>query len=86
MSVEVRIDERVCTGCGACVDSCPTDVIRMKDSKARVVYGEDCQGCFMCEFDCPVDAIYVQPHRYSEEERRALLERLQRTCHFNPQI
>jgi NAD-dependent dihydropyrimidine dehydrogenase PreA subunit len=86
MNVEVRIDERVCTGCGACVDSCPTDVIRMKDSKARVVYGEDCQGCFMCEFDCPVDAIYVQPHRYSEEELRVLLERLQRTCHFNPQI
>ena len=84
MSVEVRIDEKVCTGCGACVGSCPTDVIRMRDSKARVIYGEDCQGCLMCEFDCPVEAIYVQPHRYSEEERAALLARLKRTCHFNP--
>ena len=86
MSVEVRIDVKICTGCGACVDSCPTDVIRMKDSKAHVMYAEDCQGCFMCEFDCPVEAIYVQPHRYTEEERGALLKRLQRTCHFNPQI
>ena len=86
MSVEVKIDVNVCTGCGACVDSCPTDVIRMKDLKAHVMYAEDCQGCFMCEFDCPVEAIYVQPHRYSENERAALLKRLQRTCHFNPQI
>jgi NAD-dependent dihydropyrimidine dehydrogenase PreA subunit len=86
MSVEVRIDERICTGCGACVDSCPTDVIRMDSNKARVKYAEDCQGCFLCEFDCPVEAIYVQPHRYSEQERRALLERLARTCHFNPRL
>jgi len=86
MPVEVRIDERVCTGCGACVDSCPTDVIRMNDKKAFVKYAEDCQGCFMCEFDCPVNAIYVQPHRYSEEDRVALLERLKRTCHFTPRL
>ena len=86
MHVEVRIDDRVCTGCGACVDSCPTDVIRMAAGKARVKYAEDCQGCFLCEFDCPVDAIFVQPRRYTEEERQALLRRLERTCHFEPRI
>ncbi|MEC7491013.1 MAG: ferredoxin family protein [Pseudomonadota bacterium] len=84
MNVEVRIDQILCTGCGTCKDSCPTDVIRMNDSKAYVAYGEDCQGCFLCEFDCPVDAIYVQPRRYTEAERRALLDRLKRTCHFSP--
>jgi len=59
----VRIDEAVCTGCGACVDSCPTDVIRMDsgNKKAHVAYPDDCQVCFLCEFDCPVDAILVYP-------------------------
>ena len=59
----VQIDPIVCTGCGACVDSCPTDVIRMdsQSSKAQIVYAEDCQVCFLCEFDCPVDAIFVSP-------------------------
>lgn len=59
----VRIDPVVCIGCGACIDSCPTDVIRMEaeNGKAQVVYAEDCQVCFLCEFDCPVDAIFVSP-------------------------
>jgi NAD-dependent dihydropyrimidine dehydrogenase PreA subunit len=59
----VRIDEAVCTGCGACEDSCPTDVIRMDSQrkKPRVAYPEDCQVCFLCEFDCPVDAVFVYP-------------------------
>ncbi len=86
MNVKVNIDQKLCTGCGACMDSCPTDVIRIKELKAYVKYGEDCQGCFLCEFDCPVDAIYVQPRRYTETERKALLARLRRTCHFNPQL
>jgi len=64
----VKIDQIVCTGCGACVDSCPTDVIRMepRSRKANVVYAEDCQVCFLCEFDCPVDAILVSPRGWPE--------------------
>jgi NAD-dependent dihydropyrimidine dehydrogenase PreA subunit len=58
----IRIDQIACTGCTACVESCPTDVIRMNSShKAEAVYAEDCQVCFLCEFDCPVDAIRVFP-------------------------
>ena len=56
MSVEVKIDVNVCTGCGACVDSCPTDVIRMKDLKAHVRYAEDCQGCSQGEGALPSPA------------------------------
>lgn len=86
MHVDVKIEEKVCTGCGACVDSCATDVIRMKAGKARVAYPEDCQGCFLCEFDCPVDAIQVFPRRYTEQEREELWERMRRTCHFDARI
>lgn len=86
MHVDVTIGEQQCTGCGACVNSCPTDVIRMQNGKPRITYLDDCQGCFLCEFDCPVDAIFVAPRRYTEEEKQAVWKRLQRTCRFNAQM
>jgi NAD-dependent dihydropyrimidine dehydrogenase PreA subunit len=62
----IVINAQACTGCEACLDSCPTDVIRMnrKSRKAMMVYGEDCQGCFLCEIDCPVGAIKVQTRKW----------------------
>ena len=71
----VRIDEVICTGCRACVESCPTDVIRMNEEKGKAVvaYPDDCQVCFLCEFDCPVDAIFVTVSRMAESEFRHLL-------------
>lgn len=58
-----RIDADRCTGCAACVDSCPMDVIRMDEAagKAVIRYGEDCMNCEQCALDCPVDAIDVTP-------------------------
>jgi NAD-dependent dihydropyrimidine dehydrogenase PreA subunit len=55
-----RIDFRLCTGCGICVEHCPLDVLRMDDrtGKAFFQYIHDCQGCFLCEVECPSDAIY----------------------------
>ncbi|RJR48873.1 MAG: ferredoxin family protein [Desulfobacteraceae bacterium] len=60
-----RIDEQLCIGCGACVDHCSMDVLRMNDrtNKPMIMYLRDCMSCFMCERDCPVSAIYVLPVR-----------------------
>ena len=53
------IDKETCTGCGACVDVCPVNVIEMKeDGKALVEEG--CIECGMCVPECPVDAIAMQ--------------------------
>jgi len=64
MSIEY-IDLDLCTGCGICVGSCPTDVIRMDEEsgKARVSYLEECTLCAICEMDCPQNAIYVGPKK-----------------------
>lgn len=57
-----RIIRDRCDSCGICVDSCPTDVIRLDgDKKAIIAYPYDCQTCFLCEEDCPREAIEVAP-------------------------
>lgn len=57
-----QIDRDLCDGCGICVDSCPSDVIRLNgDNKATIAYPDDCQTCFLCEEDCPQEAIAVSP-------------------------
>ena len=45
-----------CDGCGTCVDSCPTNVIAIQDSKA-IISEEDCVDCAACVDACPNQAI-----------------------------
>lgn len=54
-----------CIGCGTCVQTCPTDVIRMDENsnKAVIKYVEDCQICHLCRMYCPVDAITISPEK-----------------------
>jgi len=58
-----RIDG--CIGCGTCVSTCPTDVIRTdpKTGKSVITYPADCQICHLCRMYCPVDAITITPEK-----------------------
>lgn len=71
---EVEIDERVCTGCGVCVETCPTDVFRLDRSlgKAYVAYPEDCQACFICVIDCAWDGAVLVRVRMGDDVRQQL--------------
>lgn len=54
-----------CIGCGTCVETCPTDVIRqdVTTKKAFIAYPADCQMCHLCRMYCPVDAIGISPDK-----------------------
>ncbi len=51
----VTIDKEKCTACGACVDVCPVDAIKIEDK--AVVDEETCIDCGTCVDECPVEAI-----------------------------
>ena len=50
------VDPEQCTGCEACVESCPLDAIEMQDDIA-VVDPDTCGDCGDCVDACPVEAI-----------------------------
>lgn len=54
-----KVDAETCTGCGACVDSCPSEAIEMQDGKA-VVDEDKCVDCGVCVDECPVEAISME--------------------------
>lgn len=55
----VNVDKDKCTGCEACVSTCPTQVFEMKDGKADPAKEDECIACHACEGACPTEAIKV---------------------------
>lgn len=52
------VDKNTCTGCGACVDTCPVEAIEMDGDVAVVT--DACIDCGQCVDECPVEAISMQ--------------------------
>jgi len=54
------IDRGVCSGCGTCVDWCPTDAIALDDDGLAVREEASCIGCGICAKFCPEEAISLK--------------------------
>jgi ferredoxin len=54
-----KVDAETCTGCETCLDSCPSEAIRMEGEKA-VIDVEKCVDCGVCVDECPVEAISME--------------------------
>jgi ferredoxin len=55
MAVNIDVDK--CTGCGSCVDVCPTEAIELNDDGKAVVDADACGDCGACVDECPSEAI-----------------------------
>ena len=63
-----------CIGCGKCVELCPLNNIRLKNSKP--VWGKNCTHCMACICYCPKEAI--EYGKKSREKPRYHFEALER--------
>jgi nitroreductase/Pyruvate/2-oxoacid:ferredoxin oxidoreductase delta subunit len=57
--VTTTIDEGLCTGCGLCVQICPSKALSMQNGKAAVT-GKQSLNCGHCMAICPEGAITVE--------------------------
>ncbi len=54
------IDQKKCTKCKTCIETCPVNVFDESDGKIIVKNPDQCIGCRACEVQCPEDAIKVK--------------------------
>ncbi len=52
-----EIDLEKCTGCGDCVQWCPTGAVGLINGKVILVSPDSCHYCTECESICPAGAI-----------------------------
>lgn len=54
-----KADADLCIGCGRCAESCPPQIIKIKNKKAHFTK-KGCISCFCCQELCPMKAISVK--------------------------
>lgn len=60
----LQSDEKLCIGCGICINRCQFDALSLVDEKIHV--NDQCVGCGVCVTECPEEAIYLVPREKAE--------------------
>ena len=66
-----EINMELCTGCGTCVERCPTQAVEMAEGWPCIVRPQDCTYCTECEAICPQGAIQC-PYEIAWEDVETL--------------
>lgn len=64
------INKKLCIGCGACVQFCENDSVKLDRTIGPIVHTknleinqDECVNCYLCEENCPVEAIYLDEEK-----------------------
>jgi MinD superfamily P-loop ATPase len=81
----VKIDEELCTGCGACVSPCAEGAIQIIDGKARVIREELCDGAGFCLGVCPTGALSIESREAPSFDHEAAEAQIAAKASYIPQ-
>lgn len=56
----IKIDEKLCDGCGLCIPNCHEGALQLIDGKARLISDLLCDGLGACIGHCPQGAITIE--------------------------
>lgn len=56
----LRLDARLCTGCGRCLEVCPRGVFRRAGAVVEIREPDRCLECGACMRNCAFDAVSVR--------------------------
>lgn len=64
------INKKLCIGCGACVQFCENDAVKLDRTIGPIVHTknleinqDECVNCYLCEENCPVEAIWLDEEK-----------------------
>ena len=64
------INKKLCIGCGACVQFCENDSVKLDRTIGPIVHTknleinqDNCVNCYLCEENCPVEAIWLDEEK-----------------------
>lgn len=64
------INKKLCIGCGACVQFCENDSVKLDRTIGHIVHTknleinqDECVNCYLCEENCPVEAIWLDKEK-----------------------
>lgn len=55
----VKVDKEKCTGCGDCVECCPSEALKVESEKVEVD-ADACIDCGVCVDECPSEALEME--------------------------
>lgn len=72
----IKIDDKLCTGCGNCIPGCPEGALQLIDGKARLISDLFCDGLGACIGECPEDAISIEEREADDYDERRVMENI----------
>lgn len=58
--IAFSIDEELCTGCGSCLRSCPSEAIKGEIKQPHIILQDRCEKCGICLLTCNFGAVNKQ--------------------------